>query len=285
MFHVHTNQFTKTFLHRLKFCFDFPESNSETEKLDLSKRVKHKLQSDTEHIMEEFDDLVSKSIDRLDGTEDLADKVINQICLLNKKCPKHHEEELQKCPSSTKVFRVLLTNQYIRFWSFKLLERIIRKHIPTDEVCVSDLPTYKCNIGKHLSRRIYEHDKYNDQYLDISPTSISNDGEFVICVDFLWDKTLTIKEMYDLQKLVEDELKCGWFELKQIRTGSLKFCYKTQSTESVNLEFNDEVLLKMLHAGVVNLVKGGKEYAHKDMKTSCKYLKACDVCLFVVIAS
>ena len=250
-----------------------PDSDTETQKLDLSHSAKRELWCNTDSIKREFNNLISISMKRLGGKEDLADFVIMQICLLDNECPKHHQDELEKCSScsSMKVFKVLLANHYIRFWSFTLLENIVREYLPQDDVCVNVLPTYKENLVKHLSRRIFEHDKFNDQYLEISPTSINKDGEFVICVDFLWDKTLTVEEMYTLQKLVEDELKCGRFELEQIRTGSLVFCYKTLSSESVNLEFKDEVLQKMLHAGVENLVKGGREYAHKDMKTSCKF--------------
>ena len=242
-------------------------------KLNLSRPAKRTLWDNTQSIKSEFNSLVTKSTELLDDKEDLADFVIMQICLLNDECPKEHKEELEKhsSGSSMKVFNVLLANHYIRFWSFTLLEKIVRKYLPTDHVCVNVLPTYKDNLGKHLSRRIFEHDKFNDQYLEISPSSINKDGEFVICVDFLWKKTLTQEEMYTLQELVEDLLKCGRIQLEQIRTGSLMFCYKTLSSESVNLEFKDEVLLKMLHAGVETLVKGGREYAHKDMKTSCKY--------------
>ena len=240
-------------------------------KLNLSRIAKRTLWDNTKSIKSEFNSLVTRSTELLDGKKGLADFVVRQICYVYDECP--HKEELEKhCSgSSMKVFNVLLANHYIRFWSFTVLENIVRKFLPTDDVCVNVLPTYKDNLGKHLSQRILEHDKFNDQYLEISPSSINKDGEFVICVDFLWEKTLIQKEMYTLQDLVEDLLKCGRIQLEQIRTGSLVFCYKTLSSESVDLEFNDEVLLKMLHAGVATLVKGGREYAHKDMKTSCEY--------------
>lgn len=110
--------------------------------------------------------------------------------------------------------------------------------------CVNVLPQYKASLGKHLSRRIFEHDKFQEfsEKLQTSPL-ITEGGEFFyICVDFLWDETLTLKEMYTLEDLVEKELGCGNFELYQIRMGSLVFHYRIPSSESLNLELLQSIL-------------------------------------------
>lgn len=75
------------------------------------------------------------SIDLLEGKDGLADYAIVQICHFENKCPDKHKEELKSCHSSVAVFRVLIETRNIRFWSLTLLESILKKYLPEDDMC------------------------------------------------------------------------------------------------------------------------------------------------------